>query len=48
MDNGTDLEVGPGDAAVIAPGDHAWVTSGVPYVMWGIDGDDEDFARPKD
>ena len=48
MDDGAELEVGPGDAAVIAPGHDAWVTSDVACVMWGIDGADQDFGRRKD
>lgn len=46
MNDGTELEVGPGDAAVIGPGHDAWVSSEVPCVMWGIDGDDQDWGRP--
>ena len=46
MDDGTELEIGPGDAAVIPPGHDAWVSSDVACVMWGIDGDDADFGKP--
>lgn len=48
MDDGTELEALPGDAVVIGPGHDAWISSEVPCVMWGIDGDDHDFGRPKD
>ncbi len=46
MDDGTELEVTPGDAAVVAPGHDAWVSSDVPCVMWGIDGEDQDWGKP--
>ena len=35
MDDGTEMEVGPGEAIEIPPGHDAWVTSDEPYV--GID-----------
>ena len=46
MDDGSELDVGPGDAAVIPPGHDAWVSSDVPCVMVGIDGADKDFGKP--
>ncbi|MGH9280457.1 MAG: cupin domain-containing protein [Acidimicrobiales bacterium] len=46
MDDGIEFDVGPGEAAVIAPGHDAWVTSEIPCVMWGIDGDDRDWGKP--
>lgn len=46
MDDGTELDIGPGDAAVIAPGHDAWVTSDGPCVVWGIDGADTDYGKP--
>src|SRR5690349_18920699 len=47
MDDGVELDIGPGDAAIIAPGHDAWVTSDGPCVMYGIDGDDADFGKPR-
>jgi hypothetical protein len=46
MDDGTEFDAGPGDAVVIAPGHDAWVTGDAPCVLWGIEGDDQDFGRP--
>ncbi|MFP5319911.1 MAG: cupin domain-containing protein [Acidimicrobiia bacterium] len=46
MDDGVELEAGPGDAVVIGPGHDAWVSSDVPCVVWGIDGEDLDFGKP--
>jgi hypothetical protein len=46
MDDGLELEVGPGEAAVIPPGHDAWVSSDGPCVMLGIEGDDDDYGRP--
>ena len=46
MDDGTELEIGPGAAAVIGPGHDAWVSSDVPCVLWGIDGADQDYGKP--
>ena len=46
MDDGTELDLGPGDAAVIGPGHDAWVSSDVPCVAWGIDSPDEDYGKP--
>ena len=46
MDDGSEFDAGPGDAVVIPPGHDAWVTSDVALVMWGIDGDDQDFGKP--
>jgi uncharacterized cupin superfamily protein len=46
MDDGTEIEVGPGDAAVVPPGHDAWVSSDGPCTMYGIDGDDADFGKP--
>ncbi len=39
MDDGTEMEVGPGDAHDIPPGHDAWVVGEAPYV--GIDFSDE-------
>ena len=46
MDDGTELEIGPGAAAVIGAGHDAWVSSDVPCVLWGIDGTDQDYGKP--
>ena len=48
MDDGTELDVGPGDLMVIAPGHDAWVTSEEPCVMYDFGGQDEDYAKPAD
>jgi mannose-6-phosphate isomerase-like protein (cupin superfamily) len=34
MNDGTTLDIGPGDAAVIAPGHDAWVTGDEPVVIY--------------
>ena len=46
MDDGTEIEVGPGDAHDLPPGHDAWVVGDVPYV--GIDFSDEmaGYAKP--
>jgi hypothetical protein len=46
MDDGTELDVGPGDLMVIAPGHDAWVTSDEPCVMYDFGGEDADYAKP--
>jgi hypothetical protein len=48
MDDGTELDVGPGDLMVIAPGHDAWVTGEEPCVMYDFGGQDEDYAKPAD
>ena len=44
MDDGTEREVGPGDAMVCAPGHDAWVVGGEPCVM--IDFTAPQYAKP--
>ena len=46
MDDGSEFEVGPGDANDIQPGHDAWVVGDEPYV--GVDFSDEmaDYAKP--
>jgi hypothetical protein len=46
MDDGSEIEVGPGDAHDIPPGHDAWVVGDEPYV--GIDFSDEmaEYAKP--
>ena len=46
MDDGTELDAVPGDAVVIEPGHDAWVSSAVACVLWGIDGQDQEFGKP--
>jgi hypothetical protein len=48
MDDGTELDVGPGDLMVVGPGHDAWVTSEEPCVMYDFGGQDEDYAKPAD
>lgn len=45
MDDGTEKEVGPGDACVIAPGHDAWVVGSEPCVM--VDFTAPEYAKPK-
>jgi hypothetical protein len=44
MDDGEELEVGPGDVAVIPPGHDAWVIGSAPCVMLDFSGM-ENYAR---
>jgi hypothetical protein len=46
MDDGTELDAGPGDVFVIGPGHDAWVTSDEPCVMYDCGGEDADYAKP--
>ena len=46
MDDGSEVEGGPGDAAVIPPGHNAWVVGDEPCVMIDFTGA-KDYARPK-
>lgn len=46
MDDGTELEALPGDAVIIGPGHDAWVSSDVPCVLWGIEGEDQEWGKP--
>lgn len=45
MDDGTELDAGPGDVVLIAPGHDAWVTSDVPAVMYDFGSEDADYAK---
>jgi quercetin dioxygenase-like cupin family protein len=45
MDDGQEMEVGPGEAIEIPPGHDAWVTSDEPYVGIDVTGA-ETYARP--
>ena len=45
MDDGQEMEVGPGEAIEIPPGHDAWVTSDDPYVGIDVTGA-ETYARP--
>ncbi len=45
MDDGTEKEVGPGDACVIAPGHDAWVVGNEPCVA--IDFTAPEYAKPR-
>ncbi|HVM40967.1 MAG TPA: cupin domain-containing protein [Acidimicrobiia bacterium] len=47
MDDGEELELTPGDVAVIPPGHDGWVTSDEPCVMYDFGGTDLDYAKPK-
>ena len=48
MDDGTELDLGPGDVAVIGPGHDAWVTGEEPCLMYDFGGEDADYAKPGD
>jgi quercetin dioxygenase-like cupin family protein len=45
MDDGSEVEAGPGDAAIIPPGHNAWVVGDEPCVMIDFTGAKE-YARP--
>ena len=46
-DDGTEADIGPGDAYVIEPGHDAWVTSNEPFVGYEFDSTTaQSFARP--
>jgi hypothetical protein len=45
MDDGTEVEGGPGDTAVIPPGHNAWVVGNKPCIMIDFTGM-KDYARP--
>ncbi len=45
MDDGTEVEGGPGDTAVIPPGHNAWVVGNEPCIMIDFTGM-KDYARP--
>lgn len=46
MDDGTELDLAPGDVAVIAPGHDAWVTSDVDVITYDVTDLDLDYATP--
>lgn len=46
MDDGRELELNPGDVAVIPPGHDARVTSAVPCVGYDFGDEDADYAKP--
>jgi len=46
MDDGTDMDIGPGDVSVIPPGHDAWIVGDEPYVGIDIEGA-EDYAIPR-
>jgi hypothetical protein len=46
MDDGTEMEFGPGDVGNIPPGHDAWVVGNEPAVMIDISGM-ENYARPR-
>jgi hypothetical protein len=46
MDDGTELEIGPGDVVVIGPGHDAWVVGDEPAIGYDFGGEDEDYALP--
>jgi hypothetical protein len=48
MDDGTELDLEPGDVAVISPGHDAWVTSDEPCVGYDFGDEDADYAKPAD
>ena len=48
MDDGTELDLGSGDVAVIGPGHDAWVTGEEPCLMYDFGGEDADYAKPGD
>src|SRR5437763_16264230 len=45
MDDGTEADIGPGDALVISPGHDAWVVGDEPCVMLDWSGS-ADYAKP--
>ncbi len=45
--DGSEMDIGPGDAYVIEPGHDAWVTSNTPFVAFEFDSNTvEQFAKP--
>ena len=46
MDDGTEIEIGPGDVASIPPGHDAWIVGGEPYVGIDFQGG-ENYAKPQ-
>jgi uncharacterized cupin superfamily protein len=48
MDDGTELDLEPGDVAVIGAGHDAWVTSSEPCVAYDFGDEDADYAKPAD
>lgn len=44
MDDGAEVDLAPGDVAVIAPGHDAWVVGDDPCVMLDFGDDDADYA----
>jgi quercetin dioxygenase-like cupin family protein len=47
MDDGEEMEYGPGDFGIIPPGHDAWVVGDEPYVVIDWQGMD-DYAKPKE
>jgi hypothetical protein len=45
-DDGHELDLGPGDVAVIPPGHDAWVVGNEPCIAYDFGGDDADYALP--
>jgi hypothetical protein len=46
-DDGSELDVGPGDAYIIEPGHDAWVVGNIPFVAYEFDsGTAGSYARP--
>src|SRR5579871_152670 len=46
-DDGTEVDLGPGDAYVIEPGHDAWVTSNEPFIGFEFESNTaESFAKP--
>ena len=48
MDDGSELDLVPGDVAVIEPGHDAWVAGRETCVMYDFGGNDRDYAKPRD
>jgi hypothetical protein len=46
MDDGTELDLAPGDVTVIAPGHDAWVTSDVDFVCYDVSDLDTEYGTP--
>jgi hypothetical protein len=46
MDDGTEMELGPGDVAVIGPGHDAWVVGDEALVSYDFGEEDADYALP--
>jgi hypothetical protein len=45
-EDGSELDLGPGDAFTIEPGHDAWVVGDEPYVAFEITGDAYTYAKP--